>query len=401
MTAHSERYPGMIDLNTQRGSVLLQDSEATVRGWTAELITNRPELENYSSEWNELLEDSPSNTIFLTWEWVSSWLDAVYPEAPLFVVIVRAPNGLVIAIAPFYLSELRLLNLVNYRCLRVIGDCYCGSEYPDVIVRNGYQSEALAMVSRCLLAHSRQWDCAWIPRLADWTGAMERLGDDLGARIGFVHKRPRVFASIELPDSYQDYLDSLSKSTRSNVGRQEKKLLANHEVKVLRCKRPEELSDYLDALFTLHQNRWGSVGQAGSFVSRPELERFYRRFAPEALTKGWLRIFLLQVDGIVRAVQYGYVYRETFHQLQEGFDTESVRGTGNVLRLRVIEACIRENLREYDFLGGFTGHKRHWRARQRWGGDVFIGRKSMKTRLLACREIWPTGRYLREGRPIN
>ena len=126
---------------------------------------------------------------------------------------------------------------------------------------------------------------------------------------------------------------------------------------------------------------------------------FYERFGGCALSRGWLRLYSLKVDGLVRAVQYGYVYGGVFSQLQEGFDPDVVPGIGNVLRNLVFHACIEEGLREYDFLGGHADHKRRWGALERSGHDLFIGRPSLKNRLLFAKQVWPTGRYLRQSHP--
>jgi CelD/BcsL family acetyltransferase involved in cellulose biosynthesis len=131
------------------------------------------------------------------------------------------------------------------------------------------------------------------------------------------------------------------------------------------------------------------------------MKRFYESFAPIALQKGWLRLHALKVDGTFKAAQYGYVYNNTYYILQEGFDPNSFGGIGNILRNLVLKECINEGLKEYDFLGEFTNHKRFWNAKPRDGYDLFIGRKSTKNKLLFWKNIWPTGRYIREGRPAN
>jgi len=90
----------------------------------------------------------------------------------------------------------------------------------------------------------------------------------------------------------------------------------------------------------------------------------------------------LKEQGEFKAVQLGYVYRNAFHQMQEGFDPEYVRGAGNVLRAKVIEECIAEGIGVYDFLGEMTEHKRRWRAKERMGHDLFIGNRNLRNRLL-------------------
>ena len=370
-----------------------------VQRLTADLVRTRQELDSYAPEWNELLAQSSADTIFLTWEWISAWLDAVYPEAPLFVVTVRGGDGRLIAVAPFYRSEFRLLGIMKYRCLRMVGDCHCGAEYSDLIVRKGFEASAISLIGRVLLDNRCLWDCIYAVNAASWTGGLRRLECDLGAAFPCLHKRPTVFSAVELPETYEEYLSSLSRRQRSNIKRHEKLLRAEGMGNTSYCTSEEELPRFLDLLFRLHRKRWQSVGQSGSFVRRPPMERFYRRFAPEALRQGWLRVFALEVNGTVAAVQYGYAYGTTLYSVQEGYDPQARKGVGNVLRKRAIELCINDGVKTYDFLGGFSDHKRHWGAHQRWGADLLMGVSSSRNRFLFWKQIWPTGRYIREGRP--
>ncbi len=367
---------------------------------TADVVTTRQQLQSYAQEWNELLAHSASDTIFLTWEWISAWLESVYPDGPLLVVAVRTRDGRLVGLAPFYRSDLRLLNLVKYRCLRVIGDCHSGAEYMDVIVREGFEQPAYEAIVAALRARRGLWDCIYVTNAAGWTGGQARLESHLGG-LGHLHRRQRDFAAVELPANYEEYLGSLARRHRSNVKRQEKRLAAEHRINFRICRNETDRQELLDALFYLHRQRWESVGQEGSFVRRPPMERFYRCFSAEALKRGWLRILALEVDGSIQAVQYGYVYGKTFYSLQEGYDPQAIKGVGNVLRNRAIQTCIQEGLSEYDFLGEFSDHKRHWEARARQGADLLIGRKSLKNQLLFCKEVWPAGRYVRQGRPAS
>src|SRR6185503_19962898 len=128
---------------------------------------------------------------------------------------------------------------------------------------------------------------------------------------------------------------------------------------------------------------------------KPAGARFYERFAPRALENGWLRLYGIEADGELKAVQIGYVYGGVFHALQEGFDPAYVAGVGNVLRAAVFEACMGAGLRAYDFLGGLTPHKERWLAQPREGYDVFLGRRNLRNALVFWRPLWPSGRFPR------
>ena len=80
--------------------------------------------------------------------------------------------------------------------------------------------------------------------------------------------------------------------------------------------------------------------------------------------------------------------------MQEGLDPNFSKGVGNALRAKVIESLISENVELYDFLGGYTEHKRRWTAKKRLGFEFLVGSKSVIGRLLIRSKIWPSGRFL-------
>ncbi|MFC1634595.1 GNAT family N-acetyltransferase [Planctomycetota bacterium] len=368
---------------------------------TGTVVTSRDQLNTYAHEWNELLASSRANTLFLTWEWVITWLDVVYPDAPLLIVAVREGDGRLVAIAPFYRSDLHLLGLIKYRSLRIIGDCQCGGEYSDIIIRSGFEDAAMMCVARELVTHQDAWDCMWIYNVAGWTGARERfttMSEELGLHL---HDRVCKFSSVRLPATHEAYLNLLSKKRRGYIRRMARRLHKSYSVELTQCDNYDELPVQLAKLFELHRTHWESVGQVGSFVRRPPMKRFYESFAPIALSKGWLRLYVLKVDGVPQAAQYGYVYNGIYHAVQEGYNPNVFEGIGNVLRNLLVRKCIEEGLKEYDFLGGFSAHKRLWGAEPRQGYAFFIGRKSPKNHLLFWKKIWPSGRFIQEDRPAN
>jgi CelD/BcsL family acetyltransferase involved in cellulose biosynthesis len=98
------------------------------------------------------------------------------------------------------------------------------------------------------------------------------------------------------------------------------------------------------------------------------MRRFYLDVSRRLLASGRLRFWQLEVDGVIRASQFGVAYDGVLHSLQEGYDTgfraPGIGGLGVVLRAHAIKAAIEEGLRSYDFLGGTEDFK------QRWGTSV-------------------------------
>jgi CelD/BcsL family acetyltransferase involved in cellulose biosynthesis len=359
-----------------------------------EVLESWPAFDALEGEWNDLLGRSAADSIFLTWEWIRAWAEATEAAAPV-AVIARDPAGRLQAAAAFYRTELRLLRLLRFRTLRVMGDHPTGAEYPDWLVARGREAELAAALATALARPAVAWDCLWMPRVCGWNGSRERLRDACRAAGLYWHERPSAFSTVPLPARMDEYVRSLSRENRRDLRRHREKILSRPGVEVVRCQRREDVPAFLEALFALHERRWKEKGDPGAFQRHPAQARFYRRFAPVAFDRGWLRIHGLREGGEFKAAQIGYAYGGIYAALQDGFDPSYLPGAGNVLRAEVLAACIAEGLREYDFLGGLNDYKRRWLAQPRTGYDVFVGRTGLQNALLFAREVWPTGRYLR------
>lgn len=368
--------------------------------YSAELVQNVDEFCALRSSWTELLAQVEYPTIFLTWEWISTWIKNVYPEADLFIIVVRDEEGKVVGIAPFYCTDFTLFSFFKYKTLRVLGDCHSGAEYPDILVSPDVEEAVLKQISNLLFANKCKWDTAWFPNIASWTNGLQRFKDGVNEqKVLFFRTKEIDFSSILLPSTWKEYMAMLPGKRRSLLRRQERKAEKEFQLKLEVCEREEDMNEFLDHLFVLHRKRWELAGQEGAFVRRPLMVDFYRKMAPFALEKGWLALFSLSVNGQVMASQYGYIYNQIFSQLQEGFEPDAPSGIGNVLRQHVIRWCIENNVNEYDFLGGFSAHKKQWKSERRQGYSLFLGRKCLKNIIFNFLPIWPSGRYMSQGLP--
>lgn len=356
------------------------------------------DLQCLAREWNTLLRSSGSNSIFLTWQWLESWLEIETPDPRLLVISVRDGAGRLVGLAPLYVAAYRLLDVVPYRILHAAGDTNCGAEYQTWIAKAGDEPRVFGCIAGALADLDAEWDLIWLPRLGAWSAAHAPLVAALHAAGFAVNSRPSVFSSFPLPESFDAYLARLSANRRQQIRRMTRRILDQPSVEVRRVRTADELGPALEALFDLHAKRWRAAGEDGVFVRRPKEKAFYERFASRALEQSWLALYLLLADGEPKAAQIGYVYDGAFLQLQEGFDPEFSSHAGNVLRAAVIEDCIACGLREYDFLGGITDHKRRWLAEERLGADVLAAAPHARNLPVMRGGVWPTGAYLRPRR---
>lgn len=365
---------------------------------TIRVIRSWREFEDLRGQWDQILEQSDANNIFLTWQWVDCWRKSQTTEInPLIVVLEEF--GEMLAIAPFYLQEYKLCNLVKYKTLRFVADHATGSEYSNFIVKHCDSLNLKTLLWQSLLEPQikSQWDFIWLTNISAWTAGGKSLLQSLSQVTALLHHQRTVeFAQISLDGVGKDILPKLSKSLRTNIRQTATRLEKLGPWKLEITVEDSELALHLDNLFCLHNRRWQSAGLKGTFERRPELVAFYRAFVPLALENGWLRLLRLEANGEIQAMQLGYVYQNTFLAIQEGYNPEFLPGAGQVLRHFSFNNCIDEELSSYDFLGVYTNHKRRWLADKKFGCNLFIWHDQPKSLPFKLAPIWPTGRYLNQ-----
>src|SRR5215207_1935799 len=72
-------------------------------------------------EWNALLQQSQSNCIFLTWEWISTWWEIFGADFEMRVLTSHDPSGKLRGIAPLMIGREQASFARNFRCLMIIG----------------------------------------------------------------------------------------------------------------------------------------------------------------------------------------------------------------------------------------------------------------------------------------
>ena len=324
-------------------------------------------------DWDEVVAASARPSVFLTRDWAHAWWASFGAGLEPWLLRVHDREGTTVALVPLYVEQLAH-GVGRVRRLGIIGDRSVGSEYLGIAARAGLERDAaLAAVAR-LRDEGVPWD------LADLSGLRE--GDPAAAELELALARGAARAvdqrhpcsAIVLPADFEVYLSELPPKLRQNYRRRARNLARECEIRFFLTESQAELEDHLETLFRLHQARWVDAGEWGVFAD-PRMRHFYRDVSRRLLAAGWLRFWHLEVDGAVRATQFGFVYDGVFHSLQEAFDAtfRNATGLGVVLRGHVLRGCIEEGLRSYDFLGGAEEHK------TRWGTSVHHVRRARLT----------------------
>ena len=305
-------------------------------------------------EWIALLRDSASDCPFLTWEWLHTWCTHLSGSSQLRIAAVRAGKELV-ALAPFRITKSRVAFLSR---LDMLGTGEAGSDYLDVIVRRGWETEAI----HALASFARSQNLTLrLPHLAPTATACD-LADQLAAD-GWTASTATDGVCPYIPlagHTWDSYLGTLGSSHRANVRRRIKALGQKFSMRFERVTTEAQRSEALAALVTFHERRYVGRGGSTAFMTSA-LRAFHDEVTRRALDRGWLRLFVLRVDHALVAVMYGFMYNGRFYFYQHGFDGQyQQHSVGLIVMGLSIRAAIDEGADEFDMLWGVEPYKWLW-----------------------------------------
>lgn len=232
-----------------------------------------------------------------------------------------------------------------------------------------------------------------VPGEARWWRNLPGSGS---ARVKLTVFRHDVLPFIALDGgTWEEYLASRSRHFRRRVRYLERALRRGRQVRFRRTRSEAELAEDLETFFNLHERRWRSRGGSSAIDDRSR--EFHRTFAASALLRGWLRLWLLELDGEPVAAWYGWRLGDVYSHYQAGFEpSRADLSVGFVLLAHTIRSAIEEGAAEYDFLLGGEPYKRRFATNERSVQTVLATRARHPLSIVADGEaaLWRAGRHL-------
>lgn len=292
--------------------------------------------------WTALIDESAEATPFQTWEWQSTWWKHFGRGRRAHIVLVHDGDTLV-GIMPLIRSGL------PWRTLRAMGGG--PSDYLHPISRAGHE-DAVASALLDLLQSQEGVDLVDLHQIREDRALGKRLPPS-GRSI------QAMCLVLDLPDTYDAFVGTLSKSLRYDVRRMDKPAFAASGARI-RTLAADELEGGLDAFFETHRMRWRKRGLPGAFVGR-RIQAFHRDWLALAGPRGWIWLSVLESQGRTAGTLYAMRLGDTCYFYQAGFDPEfGALSPGTVLVAHTVRLAIEAGLKRFDFLRGDEPYKRRW-----------------------------------------
>lgn len=289
-------------------------------------------------EWDRLAQRC--GNLFATREWISTWWGQFASRGSLMSFICRDRAGSLVAMLPMYVSSAG-----PRRELRFLGHGEADRLAP---VCASHDRRAVARAMRRAMHENRARFDVFVgddfPKHEGWATA---IGAQSVQRTSSPVLRSKGW-------SWQAFLGAQSPNFRQQARRLERRLARERGLRYRLAQDPSRLDADLDALLRLHQARW--AGASKSFAGKRAT--LHRAFAAKALERGWLRLWIAELDGRPAAAWYGFRYGDVEWYYQAGRDPRYDRlSIGFVLLAHTIRAALDDGVDEYRLLRGDEPYK--------------------------------------------
>jgi CelD/BcsL family acetyltransferase involved in cellulose biosynthesis len=317
---------------------------------TTQVYTDATGFAALRQEWNPLLRNSTSDTIFLTWEWQSTWWEHV-GRGELYLIAVRGGSQLS-GIAPLYLTTaddgLKELSIVGCRDV---------SDYLDLIATGGDEESFYGALLDWLESdEAPDWDLADLCNIPAASPTHSLLAEMAAARGYQVQTEVEdVCPIISLPSTWDEYLSSLNRKQRHEIRRKIRRAEGSGQINWYIVNEEHDLAAEMDAFIELHQK---SHVDKDEFMDA-QMKGFFHAAAQILHEAGWLQLGFIEANGEKAAAMLNFDYQDSILVYNSGYDPQRYArlSPGIVLLAYCIQWAIKLGRTQFDFMRGDEEYK--------------------------------------------
>jgi CelD/BcsL family acetyltransferase involved in cellulose biosynthesis len=315
-------------------------------------LHNTPALfDDLAAEWTALVTPANSLNFFMRPTWQRIWWKHLQ-RGDLCVLTIRDDQGALLGVAPFGLDP----DTQGRLTLSVIG-CIDVTDYVDLIYAPGREKEVIEAVWGFLCSSdSPGWDvlrmCS-VPQSSATLAVLPELAVKDGARVAV--EVEDVCPVVDLPDTYEQYLDLLDKKNRHEM-RRKRRRADSYPVSWYVVGPEHAIDEEIEAFLRLMAM---STPDKATFLTQPGHREFFKEIGVALFEQGLLDLSFLTVDGQRAAAMWNYAYGDRMMLYNSGLDPQafSALSPGIVLLSLNIEHTIQRGFKKYDFLQGDEEYK--------------------------------------------
>jgi CelD/BcsL family acetyltransferase involved in cellulose biosynthesis len=341
------------------------------------IISEIEQFADMREEWNTLLSESYTNTIFLTWEWLYSWWKCFGEDADLFIVVVRDKTGKLIGVAPLFIKNAKFYSF-PVRQLGLIGEGH--SDRQDFIITKD-TNEAIYAIEKHILMNRGRWDIIKLDQIPE-TGALCTVG--LKSQAMMEKERSSICPFVRIEGEWEGYFRGLGKKFRKDIRHKMNRLKRFGEWKFIVQDKIEKAEEIVDVMREIEASSRKEDTEK-EFVGKQENSRFLKTFFKISSESEWVDFSVITVGDEVAAYLLGFVYNRKYCAYSTSYRNKFYQGSpGKLLLNEKLKWCFSKHgeLEEFDFLRGSSYVKSLWSDVERQHMRMMLFKKSAYGKLL-------------------
>ena len=326
------------------------------------------------------LEAKSSCNFFLSWLWISTWIETYHPE----LIILRAyHSGEIVAIAALVLNKQRRHWFLNSRTLHLhqTGDPEKDQiwiEYNGFLGKEKHLEAVTAAGMKFLVEASDSWDEMIVGAISDHQATLLEHGGNL-MRHDMWHAPCYGVDLKAIRSMNKSYLMTLSRNTRYQIQRSIKLYEQTGSVTLEIADSVSAAIKYFNEIAPLHLARWGT-GQGESGFNNPQFILFHENLIKNCWDVGAVDLIKLKIGNRIVARFYNFIYRKKVYFYLSGLVSENDGKfkpglTGHSL---CIQKYINEGFDFYDFMGGSERYKKNLAEKHQQLVKVTLQKRKLK-----------------------
>ncbi len=334
-----------------------QINSITIKQWNKEqFLTNK-------KEWNNLLQTSDADNLFLSWEWQYTWWNTFSEihKLKLMLLVAFNTNGDLVGIAPLYVIHSKTKKIINTTQLQFIGNICRGkatmrTEYIDFIV----DKKNSLPIKRSFLEYINKkihWDEFYFTDLKKCSSTYSLIRKRNILTNVYVRTTEEYKSYyINTTQQFQQYITERGKNTRLRTYNRRKRLETKGDLELITI-NADKIDYAFSLLQKLHKKRWGKE------AFKDERLMFNVKLAKLMAKRSALKFSILSINNTAVSIQYNYVVNQHEYNIQAGFDEnfDKKLALGYLHFGYAIEAAFNNETLIYDFLAG-TGKKTDYKG---------------------------------------
>jgi CelD/BcsL family acetyltransferase involved in cellulose biosynthesis len=345
------------------------------------------EIEKFSDflalqqEWTKILQLN-NQTIFQTWEWLSTWWKH-FGKGRRLLVLLAEDDGEICGIAPLMYSIESKFG-VRQGIIEFIGTGH--SEYNDFILSDKHQ-QCIKMFFDYLNNLPYRWSYAKLVDIPLESKYLPQVSNR--TKIG------RSILNLSLPSTFGGLSQNVKGRDRKDFRRNLRRLEENNfKVELVDYSAGNLVPKGMNMLFELHQKRWQSKGGFRGMFAEPAFCNFSLDIAKCFSAEKLLGLYCLEISGKPAAAIVGFKYSSKYYLYISGLDPNYTKfSAGNILYWLVIPKLIQEGFLDFDFGIGVDSYKRQWSPSEKTNLEVTYLRKKE----FANTQYWLYDKYCKAG----